>query len=184
MSTNNNNIDPKTVYVQNINYDTNEEALTAAFEKYGKVSSCKILKDRLYGQLFSRGKGFIEFEQSESAEKAINDTNITVDGRVLSVEHARKKYERKNDTAFVSGIPHKTTNEDLINEFKNYNATEALIVYEDAYGLRGGYAFIKFESSESRNKAVEEKKKFTLRGKESKLSIARRDFDEANWNRL
>ncbi|KAK8867044.1 CUGBP Elav-like member 3 [Tritrichomonas musculus] len=181
MSSNNSNIDPKTVYVQNINYDTNEEELAAAFEQFGKVSSCKILKDRLYGQLFSRGKGFIEFEQSESAEKAIkNDKTITVDGRSLSVEHAYKKYERKNDTAFVSGIPRKTTNEDLINEFKDYNATDALIVYEDAYGLRGGYAFIKFASTESRNKAVEEKKKFTLLGKESKLSIARRDFDEAN----
>lgn len=176
----NNDFDPKSVYVQNINYKTDESALTSAFEKFGKVASCRILKERHYGQLFSRGKGFIEFEQPAVVEQAVNDKSITVDGRVLTVEHARKKYERKNDTAFVSGIPKETTNEDLVKEFKDYNATEARIVFEDAYGLRGGYGFIKFSSTDNRNKAVEEKKKFTLHGEESKLSIARRDFDEAN----
>lgn len=180
MSTINKELDPKTVYVQNINYQTTEETLKQAFEKFGKVSSCRILKDRFYGKLYSRGTGFIEFEQPESVEKAINDKSINVDERLLTVSQARKKYEAKNDTAFVSGIPQGTTKNDLLNIFKDYNATDARVVYEDANGLRGGYAFVKFSSTKDRDRAVDEKKKFQLKNEESTLSIARRDFDETN----
>lgn len=180
MSNNKNDFDPKAVYVQNINYRTDEETLSKAFEKFGKVSKCRILKDRLYGQYFSRGTGFVEFEQEDSVDKAINDKDINVDGRNLSVSKARKKYEKKNDTAFVSGIPHEATTDDLMKEFIEYGATEAKIVFENAYGRRGGYAFVKFSSNENRDKAVSEKKHFELKGEKSTLSIAKRDFDEAN----
>ena len=180
MSINNIDLDLRTVYVQNINYKTTEENLSQAFEKFGKVSSCRILKDRFHGQLFSRGKGFVEFDQQESAEKAINDKNINIDGRILSVAQARKKYEKKNDTAFVSGIPQGTTRNDLLNAFNESNATDAIVVFEDANGYRGGYAFIKFSSTSDRNKAFDEKKKFELNGEESTLALARRDFDETN----
>lgn len=180
MSANNGVLDPRTVYVQNINFKTTAENLGKAFEKFGKITACRILHDKIYGLEFSRGKGFVEFEEPESVEKAINDKNIKIDGRTLSVSQARKKYGRKNDTAFISGIPQGTKEEDILNEFKDYNATDALVVFEDANGFRGGYAFVKFESTEKRNKAIEEKKTFSLKGEESHLSIARRDFDETN----
>lgn len=173
------NLDPKTVFVRNLNYQTTEESLTQAFEKFGKVSSCKILKDRFYGKLVSSGKGFVEFAEPESVEKAVSEKEFTVDGRQLNITQARKKYERKNDTAYISGIPQGTTRDDILNEFKNYNAVDAKVVFEDANGYRGGYAFVKFDSTENRDKAVQEKAKFQLKEQESTLSAARRDFDES-----
>ena len=138
------------------------------------------MKDRIYGQFFSRGTGFVEFVESKSVEQALADNDLTVDGRKLEIKQAHKKYEPRNDTAFVSGIPQGTTKDDILNELKNFNAVDCRIVYEDADGLRGGFAFVKFASSENRNKAVDEKKKFQLKGEESFLKPARRDFDETN----
>ena len=172
------NLDPNTVFVQNLNYKTTEEGLTQAFEQFGKVSSCRILKDRFYGQLFSSGRGFVEFAEPQSVEKAINQKDLTIDGRQVIVKQARKKYERKNDTAFVSGIPQGTTKDDLIKEFQAYNAVDVNIVFEDSDGLRGGFAFVKFSSTENRDKAIQEKSKFQLNGQESSLSVARKDFDQ------
>lgn len=181
MSSNSNKeLDPKTVYVKNIDYGTTEETLKKAFEKFGKVLTCRILKYSFHGHLFSKGKGFIEFEDTDTVEKVFNEQNIEVDGRILLVVQAYKKYEIKNDTAFIAGIPQGTTRNDILDTFKDYNALDARVVYEDAHGLRGGYAFIKFSSTNDRNKAINEMKRFDLKGKKSKLSYARRDFDETN----
>lgn len=180
MQTENNNLDPNTLFITNINYQTTAEELAKAFEKYGKVVKSTIMKDRIYGQFFSRGKGFIEFADTKSVEEALADKELTVGGRKLEVKQAFKKYEPKNDTAFVSGIPQGTTRDDILNELKNYNAVDCAVVYEDANGYRGGFAFVKFASSENRNKAIDEKNKFQLKGEESYLKPARRDFDEVN----
>ena len=80
------NIDPNTVFVKNINYKTTAEDLAKAFEKYGKIESSRIMKDRIYGQFFSRGTGFVEFVESKSVEQALADNDLTVDGRKLEIK--------------------------------------------------------------------------------------------------
>lgn len=78
------------LYVGNLNYRLSEDQLREAFEQYGDVSSCTIIKDRTTGE--SKGFGFIEMPERTAAESAINSLNgRDLMGRKLNVNEARPR---------------------------------------------------------------------------------------------
>jgi cold-inducible RNA-binding protein len=78
------------LFIGNISYNTNEQGLRAFFEEFGPIVSAKIVTDRETGR--SRGFGFVEYEDRESAEKAISARNgANLDGKDLVVNEARPK---------------------------------------------------------------------------------------------
>ena len=80
------------IYVANLNFKLNEEALKEIFEEYGTVSSVKIITDRNSGR--SKGFGFIEMPNEDEGQNAINElNNYELDGRKLVVNIARPKTE-------------------------------------------------------------------------------------------
>lgn len=80
------------LYVGNLSYRLTEDQLREAFEEYGNVSSCTIIKDRATGQ--SKGFGFIEMPERAEAEAAINSLNgRDLMGRKLNVNEARPRAE-------------------------------------------------------------------------------------------
>jgi len=80
------------IYVGNLNYRMTEEALQELFAKYGEVVSAKIIKDRYSGR--SKGFGFVEMENKDDGEKAIQELNDSeVDGRNIRVNFARPRRE-------------------------------------------------------------------------------------------
>ena len=79
--------------VGNLSYRTEQESLHSLFAQYGEVISAQIVTDRDTGR--SRGFGFVEFADQESAEKATRELNGTeLDGRNLKVNEARSREER------------------------------------------------------------------------------------------
>merc|ERR1719278_2253370 len=60
------------VYVKNINEEYDEARLNDMFEKYGKISSVKIMKSE-DGK--SKGFGFVSFESPEEAMTACDELN-------------------------------------------------------------------------------------------------------------
>ncbi|MFM9951076.1 MAG: RNA recognition motif domain-containing protein [Saprospiraceae bacterium] len=75
------------IFVAKLNFDTQEESLSSAFEEFGEVSSCKIISDKLTGR--SKGYGFVEMPNDDQAQNAINELNETdVDGRTIVVKLA------------------------------------------------------------------------------------------------
>ena len=80
----------KNIYVGNISYSATEDNIKELFEQYGKVTSAKIIIDR-YTQR-SKGFGFVEMEDENEADEAINTINgIEFLGRNLKVNEAREK---------------------------------------------------------------------------------------------
>jgi len=80
----------KNIYVGNISYSATEENIKELFEQYGKVNSAKIVIDR-YTQR-SKGFGFVEMENENEADEAINAINgFELSGRNLKVNEAREK---------------------------------------------------------------------------------------------
>jgi cold-inducible RNA-binding protein len=79
------------VYVGNLSYSTNEEALRSLFETNGRrVVEVKLVTDRDTGR--ARGFGFVEFETPSQAQKAIEELNDReVDGRRLVVNLAQDR---------------------------------------------------------------------------------------------
>ena len=78
------------MYVSNLSYHTNEEALRELFSKFGVVKSAKVIADRESGK--SRGFGFVEMDNSEEAEAAMKSlNNKDIDGRNMAVSVAKEK---------------------------------------------------------------------------------------------
>lgn len=78
------------IYVGNINFDTTDDGLQAAFAAFGEVESVNVIKDRDSGR--SRGFAFVEMPVDEEANKAISGLNETdLDGRTIKVNKARPR---------------------------------------------------------------------------------------------
>jgi len=80
------------IYVGNLSYDTTEDDLRMAFERFGQVTSATLIKDKYTGK--SRGFGFVEMPSNEEAQAAIQGLNGTeLTGRTLTVNEARPREE-------------------------------------------------------------------------------------------
>jgi RNA-binding proteins (RRM domain) len=78
------------IYVANIPFKASEDELRELFEQHGEVSSVKIILDRETNR--SRGFGFIEMSDNDSAKQAINELNgYSFLGKELVVNEARPK---------------------------------------------------------------------------------------------
>ena len=81
------------LYVGNLSYSTGDEELRQAFAEFGPIVSASVVIDRDSGQ--SRGFGFVEYEQADAAQRAIDALNgQQLGGRTLSVNVARAKESR------------------------------------------------------------------------------------------
>ncbi|WP_418992540.1 RNA recognition motif domain-containing protein [Alistipes sp.] len=90
------------IYVSNLNFRTQNDALQALFAEYGEVTSANIINDRDTGR--SRGFGFVEMANDSEGQAAIDALNNTeFEGKVLTVNVARPKTERSNDGYGRSG---------------------------------------------------------------------------------
>lgn len=83
----------KNLFVGNLPFNSNEEALRTLFAQFGEVQQVKIMTDRDTGK--PRGFAFVEMSQDEDAQKAIAALNgKDFEGRALNVNEARPKAER------------------------------------------------------------------------------------------
>jgi cold-inducible RNA-binding protein len=78
------------IFVGNLNYQTTQDDLFAAFSAYGNVEKVNIITDRESGQ--PRGFAFVEMSDQQEAQNAIAQLNgKQLNGRALNVNEARPK---------------------------------------------------------------------------------------------
>jgi RNA recognition motif-containing protein len=82
------------MYVSNLGFQVSDEELKTLFNKFGEVTSAKVVMDRETGR--SRGFGFVEMADTaaEEAMKSLDGTQV--DGRAISVSKARPKTDNRN----------------------------------------------------------------------------------------
>ncbi|CAK1539973.1 unnamed protein product [Leptosia nina] len=159
------------VYVKNFGEDFNDEMLKDMFEKYGRITSHKVMfKD----DGSSRGFGFVAFEDPDAAERACMELNgkELVEGKPLYVGRAQKKAERQKElkrkfeqlkaerltryqgvNLYVKNLDDSIDDERLRNEFTAFGTiTSAKVMLED--GRSKGFGFVCFSSPEEATKAV------------------------------
>lgn len=87
------------IYVANISFKASEGELKELFEQHGDVASAKIITDKLTNR--SRGFGFVEMSDGESAQQAINELNgYNFQGKELVVNEARPKTDSPRGGGF------------------------------------------------------------------------------------
>lgn len=161
------------VYVKNFGDELNDETLRDMFEKFGKITSHKVMsKDD--GK--SRGFGFVAFENADAAENAVKALNGKElgDGKVLYVGRAQKKVERQLElkrkfeqikterlqrfhgvNLYVKNLDDTIDDERLRREFDPFGTiTSAKVMMED--GRSKGFGFVCFSDPQEATKAVTE----------------------------
>jgi RNA recognition motif-containing protein len=83
----------KNIYVGNLAWGVTNEDLLELFGQHGKVVSAQVISDRETGR--SRGFGFVEMENDQEAENAIQALNgFQHNNRPLTVNVAKPREER------------------------------------------------------------------------------------------
>ncbi len=87
------------IFVGSIPFKLKEKDLRALFEKYGEVTSVKIVKDKATRQ--NKGFGFVDMPDEDAVRNAIHELNGTeLMGRTLEVSVSAKKEVPKPKTNF------------------------------------------------------------------------------------
>jgi len=182
------------VYVKNFGEEFSDETLQEIFEKYGRITSHRVMsKDD--GK--SRGFGFVAFEDPEAAERAVNDLGgkELVEGKPLYVGRAQKKAERQQElkrkfeqlkmerlhrfqgvNLYVKNIDDNIDDERLRKEFAPFGTiTSAKVMTED--GRSKGFGFVCFSSPEEATKAVTEMNGRIVGTKPLYVALAQRKED-------
>lgn len=82
------------IYVGNLSFNTQEDALKDAFTRFGDVSSCKLITDRDSGR--SKGFAFVEMATAAEAHDAIAGLDGSdLDGRSMRVNEAKPQEKRE-----------------------------------------------------------------------------------------
>ncbi|KAA0991418.1 RNA recognition motif domain-containing protein [Dyadobacter aurulentus] len=85
------------IFVGSLSFKLKESELREAFEKYGNVSSAKIIIDKITRQ--SKGFGFVEMPDESEARLAISSLNgAEMYGRPLVVNESQKKEQRPGES--------------------------------------------------------------------------------------
>lgn len=83
----------KTVFIKNLPWSADEDALGQFFAECGELASVRIARDRDTGRM--RGFGHVDFETTEGAANAVAMSGQYMDGRELYIEATEGRAPRK-----------------------------------------------------------------------------------------
>jgi len=199
------------VYVKNFGENQPEEKLEEVFSKFGIITSYKLVKDRCLndekedgeegavengGDCKNKGFGFVSFQDSESAQKAVEELNGTeMFGKILYVGRAQKKAERQQElrkkfdqlkverarkyagiNLYVKNLDDSVDDERLGKEFKPYGTVTSARVMTEG-GRSKGFGFVCFSTPEEATKAVTEMNGRIIVAKPLYVALAQRKED-------
>ncbi|KAG5413348.1 hypothetical protein IGI04_000915 [Brassica rapa subsp. trilocularis] len=152
---------------------TKTEQIIRFFEDVGSVVSVRLIVDHECKHV---GYGFVEFDSSYEAEKALKELNgeYLHDHKILlmrglddetphSVEEAATV---RNKTLFVSGLSRQTKISEIINFFKDVGEVVHVRLIVFRWGNLHGKGFVEFASANEAMKALEKKNGEYLNGRD------------------
>ncbi|KAH3681395.1 hypothetical protein WICPIJ_007664 [Wickerhamomyces pijperi] len=179
------------VFVKNIDLEATEEELKELFAAEGTTTSVHLEKDVATGK--SKGFGFINYEQHESAVKAIENLNGKEwKGKPLYVGRAQKKAERLEDlkkqfeankldksqvqavNLFIKNLDDSIDDEKLKEEFSAFGTIASVKVMVDESGKSRGFGFVSFSSPDEAARAISEMNQHMVAGKPLYVALAQR----------
>lgn len=160
------------IFIKNLDKAIEHKSLQETFSVFGNILSCKVATDAS-GQ--SKGYGFVQFEQEEAAQNAIEKLNgMCLNDKPVYVGPFLRRMERENtpdqakfNNVFVKNLAESTTEDDLAKVFGNFGKMTSLIVMRERDGKSKCFGFVNFENPDDAARAV-----YELNGKK---------FDEKEW---
>lgn len=184
------------VFVKNFDEEITKEKLEKIFSKFGNITSCAVMND---SEGKSKGFGFVAFENSEDAEKAVSemhDTSLEGSEKKLHVCRAQKKSERLAElkrryelqkaermqryqgvNLYVKNLDDSVDDETLKKNFEEFGKITSAKVMTDENGRSKGFGFVCFEKPDEATKAVTEMNSKMMCSKPLYVALAQRKDD-------
>jgi len=182
------------VFIKNFGDEIDDEKLREMFEKYGKITSHKVMS---LPDGKGKGFGFVCFENPEDADKAVAEMNEMEmeNGKRIYVGRAQRKIERQGElrdkfeklkeerlkryqgvNLYVKNLDDSVDDERLRKEFAPFGTiTSARVMVEE--GRSKGFGFVCFGLPEEATKAVTEMNGRIIGSKPLYVALAQRKED-------
>jgi len=164
------------IYVGCINYDTREDAIKQAFLAFGPIRSITMSWDSMTGK--HKGFAFVEFEQPEAAQLALEQMNgILVCSRNIKVGRPSQmpqaqacideiqKEARTFNRIYIASIHKDLSDDDIRSVFSAFGAIKSCeLASAGVPGRHKGYGYIEYETLQSAQEAISSMNLFDLGG--------------------
>eukprot|EP00198_Chlamydomonas_reinhardtii_P000336 XP_001689671.1 polyadenylate-binding protein RB47 [Chlamydomonas reinhardtii] len=179
------------VFVKNLPADIGDDELGKMATEHGEITSAVVMKDDKGG---SKGFGFINFKDAESAAKCVEYLNEReMSGKTLYAGRAQKKTEREamlrqkaeeskqerylkyqGMNLYVKNLSDEVDDDALRELFANSGTITSCKVMKDGSGKSKGFGFVCFTSHDEATRAVTEMNGKMVKGKPLYVALAQR----------
>lgn len=160
-----------TLYVGNLNKLISDLDLYKFFIPYGKVLSCRIMKDTYSGE--SRGFAFVTYSSrtsAEAAKKALN--NMKLHGHEMRIMFKTRLNDlNPKANVFIKNISESAKSKELYDLCEDFGKLFSFSLKTDKDGKSLGYAYAQFLDEDAANKAVEKLNNQKVHGQELQVEI-------------
>ncbi|XP_015668792.2 ELAV-like protein 3 isoform X1 [Protobothrops mucrosquamatus] len=132
-----------------------QEEFKSLFGSIGEIESCKLVRDKITGQ--SLGYGFVNYVDSNDADKAINTLNgLKLQTKTIKVSYARPSSASIRDAnLYVSGLPKTMSQKEMEQLFSQYGRIiTSRILVDQVTGVSRGVGFIRFDKRIEAEEAI------------------------------
>ncbi|XP_020575951.1 polyadenylate-binding protein 7-like [Phalaenopsis equestris] len=182
---------PETMYnslfVKNLDEDITEELIELKFSEFGEVANVKLAKDEAGN---SKGYGFVNFENQESAEKAMEAMNgLKLGSKTLFVARAQRKEELQQNlqhtsehirfnwdtNLYVKNLDDSVDDSALSEYFSKCGTVISAKVMRDEKGSSKGFGFVCYTTLGEATKALNNLHGNMFHGKPLYVAFAQRN---------
>jgi RNA recognition motif-containing protein len=164
----------RTVFVRNLNEDTQKEDLIEFFRRCGDVESAYLPEE--FGRI--KGFGFITYKDSEACSRALRDLNgQNFNGNSLTVL-LKKEDPVDEKKIYLRNLPEDLTEEDLRNKLSDENVQIRSINLRSTDDNRQ-FAFVEFEEKDDCDK-IKALRQFSFNGEEIPILECRQRQKKVN----
>lgn len=147
------------IFIKNLDKSIDHRALFDTFSQFGPILSCKIELDETNQ---SRGYGYIQYANTESADRATNTVNgMMLAGKKVFVGPFVPRKERISQTnkkftnIYVNNVDPNLSDDEFKSLFTPFGTIKSAVVMKDESGKSKGFGFVNYDTPEEAEKAVQ-----------------------------
>eukprot|EP01006_Ploeotia_vitrea_P031188 TRINITY_DN63495_c0_g1_i1.p1 TRINITY_DN63495_c0_g1~~TRINITY_DN63495_c0_g1_i1.p1 ORF type:complete len:320 (-),score=29.67 TRINITY_DN63495_c0_g1_i1:167-1090(-) len=165
------------IYVGNLDRDTTDKELERLFDKFGKITECKIRSNAQRGTTF----GFVTFDDARDAEEAVDEMNgYMFDRQKLFVQINHNEKGRggmgppdKPDTRlWVGNLPRETNEKELRQMFEEFGTTCQIAVRSNP-SIGHTFGFVEYQDARDAQDAIAAMNGKEIRGTTLRVELTR-----------